>query len=277
MSAGYVGDLDFGAGRDMPLYSLLVDQQAALVGQACFKPGDMKCTLGTGSFLLMNTGDRPRLSRHGLLATVAWQRPQATTYALDGGVFVTGAAIQWLAEALRLLPDAASSARLAEEATDAGVTFIPALAGLAAPYWLPDARGAFFGLSRATTPADIVRATLEGICCRIDDVVAAMEKDARRAISALKVDGGPTANPYLMQCLADTIGVEIRVAAAREATAVGVASLAGHAALGISLDDLAARWQAKAVYQPRLPHDQRKERLDRWRRAVAAVRRFHSP
>jgi glycerol kinase len=276
-SAGYVGDFDFGAGRRLPLYGLLVDQQAALFGQACFRPGDMKCTFGTGSFLLMNTGDTPQMSAHGLLTTVAWQRPDAVTYALDGGVFVTGAAVQWLADTLHLLPDVAASSRLAEEATGGDVTCVPALAGLAAPHWLPDVRGAFFGLSRATTPADMARATLEGICCRVFEVVAAMEKDAGRAISALKVDGGPTANSYLMQCLADTIGVDVCVAATREATATGVASLAGHAALGIGLDEIAGWWQAAAVYHPRLSPVERAARLNRWQRAVAAVRAFHTP
>ena len=276
MCAGYIGAFDFGAGCDLPLYGLLVDQQAALFGQACFQPGAAKCTFGTGSFVLMNTGATPRLSSHGLLTTVAWQLPSAAAYALDGGVFVTGAAVQWLAETLRLLPDVASSAQFAEQATAGDVTFVPALAGLAAPYWLPDVRGAFFGLSRATTPADIARATLEGICCRVYEVVAAMEKDAGCAIAALKVDGGPTANPYLMQCLADTIGVDVQVAAVREATAIGAASLAGHAALGISLETLAGRWQAEAVYHPRLAHTERAARLKRWQRAVAAVRVYHA-
>jgi glycerol kinase len=216
------------------------------------------------------------VSSHGLLTTVAWQLPAAATYALDGGVFVTGAALQWLAETLHLLPDVASSALLAEEATNGEVTFVPALAGLAAPHWLPNVRGALFGLSRATTPADIARATIEGICCRVHEVVAAMEKDAGRAISALKVDGGPTANPFLMQCLADTIGVDVCVAAAREATAIGIASLAGHVALGISLDVLAGRWRAEAVYRPCLSPAERAARLSRWQRAVAAARVFHT-
>jgi glycerol kinase len=274
-SAGYIGDLDFGAGRDMPLYGLIVDQQAALFGQACFQPGDVKCTFGTGSFILMNTGATPHTSHNGLLATVAWSLPSAAVYALDGGIFVAGAAVQWLAETLHLLPDVASSARYAEMATGADVVFVPALAGLGAPHWLPDVRGAFFGLSRATTAADLARATLEGICCRVHEVVAAMEKDAGRAISALKVDGGPTANPYLMQCLADTIGVDVQVAAQREATAIGAASLAGYAALGIGFEALAGRWQAEAIYSSRLSQAERTTRLSRWQRAVAAVRVYH--
>ncbi|MDZ7379054.1 MAG: FGGY family carbohydrate kinase, partial [candidate division KSB1 bacterium] len=177
-SAGWVGEVEFGIGKALPLYALLVDQQAALFGQACFAPGDMKCTFGTGSFLLMNIGSEPRLSSHALLTTVAWQISGRTVFALDGGIFVTGAAVQWLAENLHLLPDVAASAEIARQSDDLAVTFVPALAGLAAPHWQTQVRGAIFGLSRATTPADIVRATLDGIACRVYEVVKAMEQDA---------------------------------------------------------------------------------------------------
>lgn len=274
-SAGHVGDLDFGIGRSLPVHALLVDQQAALFGQACFASGDMKCTFGTGTFVLMNIGAEPRLSNHGLLTTVAWQMPGQTAYALDGGIFVTGAAVEWLAASLHLLPDVAASAQSAGQSTDRSVTFVPALSGLAAPHWQTGVRGAIFGLSRATTPADIVRATLEGIACRVCEVVQAMEKDAGQSPTHVKVDGGPSANPYLMQCLADVLGIEVRVAAAREATAIGVANLAGHAALGISLGELSARWRAEAVHTPRMAEAERRECLDRWQRALTAVRLFH--
>ena len=273
-SAGYVGNLKFD-GQAVPLYALLVDQQAALFGQACFAPGDMKCTFGTGSFLLMNIGAAPRLSKHGLLTTVGWNWPGHTAYALDGGIFVTGAAVQWVAESLRLIPDVAASAAVAAQSADHDVIFVPALSGLAAPHWQPEARGALFGLSRATAPADIVRATLEGIACRVYEVVNAMAQDAGQSPTQLKVDGGPSGNPYLMQCLSDLLGMEVRVAAAREATAIGVANLAGHAALGTGLDALAARWQAEAVYAPKMDEGQRRERLERWARALEAVRHFH--
>jgi len=274
-SAGYIGELDFGVGAPLPLHALLVDQQAALFGQACFAPGDMKCTFGTGSFVLMNIGTAPRLSNHGLLTTVAWQMPGGTTYALDGGIFVTGAAVQWVTESLHFLPDAASSAQVAAQSTDSTVTFVPALAGLAAPHWQSDVRGAIFGLSRATVPADIVRATLAGIACRAYEVVKAMEQDAGQSPAHLKVDGGPPANSYLMQLLADLLGLEVRVAAAREASAIGVANLAGHAALGCGLDELTARWQAEAVYTPKIKEVDRREILERWQNALAAVQRFH--
>ncbi len=274
-SAGYIGELDFGVGGPLPLHALLVDQQAALFGQACFAPGDMKCTFGTGSFVLMNIGTAPRLSNHGLLTTVAWQMPGGTTYALDGGIFVTGAAVQWVTESLHFLPDVASSAQVAAQFTDSTVTFVPALAGLAAPHWQSDVRGALFGLSRATTPADIVRATLAGIACRTYEVVKAMEQDAGQSPAHLKVDGGPSANSYLMQFLADLLGLEVRVAAAREATAIGVANLAGYAALGWGLEELAARWQSEAVYTPKINEVDRREILERWQNALAAVQRFH--
>ena len=273
-SAGYVGDLDFGVGKAVPLYALLVDQQAALFGQACFAPGDMKCTLGTGAFLLMNIGAALRLSDHGLLTTVAWQVAGRTTYALDGGIFVAGAAVQWLVENLKLLPDAAASAPLAEQSQDHALVFVPALAGLAAPHWQPNARGAILGLTRATSVADIVRATLEGIACRVYEVAQAMQQDAGRGLAALKVDGGASGNPYLMQCLADLLGAPVQVAAAREATAMGVALLAGNSIWGTSFDELSANWRAEAVYTPRIDSAERERRLERWQRALQVVRKF---
>ncbi len=275
-SAGYVGDLDFGVGKSLPLHALLVDQQAALFGQACFAPGEMKCTFGTGSFLLMNIGAEPRLSNNGLLTTVAWRWPGHTAYAFDGGIFVTGAAVQWVTENLHLLPDVAASAESAAQSTDPDVVFIPALQGLAAPHWQPDARGAIFGLSRGTTSADIVRATLDGIACRVYEVVTAMAQDAGQTPMHLKVDGGPSGNPYLMRSIADLLNVEVRVSAAREATAIGIANLAAHSALSTSLDELASRWQAEATYTPKIGDAERERRLERWGKALAALQRYHS-
>ena len=274
-SAGYVGDVDFGSGRAIPLYALLVDQQAALFGQACFAPGDMKCTLGTGSFLLMNTGDRPYSDAAGLLSTVAWQLPDARAYALDGGVFVAGAAVQWLVEGLHLLPDVAASAEAAFASRHEGVVFVPALAGLAAPHWQTDVRGAIFGLDRGVTAADIVRATLEGVAFRIAEVVHAMVQVAPQAPSVLKVDGGPSANPYLMQFLADLLDMTIQVAAAQEATALGAANLAAYAAGHVDLDALRARWRPRASYTPRISSARREALFERWQRALAGLRRFH--
>jgi glycerol kinase len=279
-AAGLAGELDFGSGRLLPLHALLVDQQAAMFGQACFQPGDVKCTFGTGSFLLMNVGTEPKLSQGALLTTVAWQMPGEVAYALDGGIFVTGSAVQWLAEGLHLLPNVAASARMAAESMDGNVVCIPALAGLAAPYWQSDVRGALFGLSRATTPADIVRATLDGIACRVVEVVQVMQRDGGLdegglAPARLKVDGGPTENVYLMQRAADLSGLEVQVSAAREATAIGIANLAAHSAWGVSLPELAARWRAAAVYSPSMPAPEREAFLGRWRRALDALQQFH--
>jgi glycerol kinase len=236
----------------------------------------MKCTFGTGSFLLMNIGGEPKLSQHGLLTTVGWSFAGHTTYALDGGIFVTGAAVQWLAESLRLIPSVAASAEAAGQSTDPEVVFVPALQGLAAPHWLAAARGAIFGLSRGTTPADLTRATLEGIACRVVEVVTAMVHDAGQTPPYLKVDGGPAGNPYLMQAIADLLNLEVRVSAAREATALGIAWLAGHSALGLPLETFAAHWQSEAVYTPRLAPAEREQRWARWQKALDAVKRYHA-
>ncbi len=274
-SSGCVGEIDWGSGHTLPLHALLVDQQAALFGQACFARGDAKCTLGTGTFLLMNTGPHLHLSQHGLLATIAWQVDDTTTYALDGGDFAAGAAVQWLVDGLALLPDAPASEALAQASTDPDVIFVPALAGLAAPHWQPQARGAFLGLSQATTRADLVRAVLDGIVLRIHDLVQAMQRDTGSAIARLKVDGGPSANHYLMQRLADILQIDIHVAANSEATAAGVAHLARYAAGSATWEGLAEAWRAQAVYSPRLAERERQLWLERWAQALDAVQQVH--
>jgi len=275
-SAGYVGDIDFGNGRPLPLHAMLVDQQAALFGQACFNAGEMKCSFGTGSFLLMNIGDKPRLSNNGLLTTVGWNFNGHTAYAFDGGIFVTGSAVQWLRDNLKAIPDSPSSHEAAKRSTDLGVVVVPALQGLAAPHWRTDVRGAMFGLNRSTTSDDIVRATLDGIACRVYEVVTAMSQDAGQAPPHLKVDGGPSGNPYLMQTIADLLNLEVRVSAALEATAIGIANLAGMSALGTSFDELSRNWKAETVYMPRMGKEERGKKLEQWRRAVEAVKGFHS-
>ena len=274
-SAGYIGDVDFGDGKPLPLHALLVDQQAALFGQACFNPLEMKCSFGTGSFLLMNIGAQARLSNNGLLTTVGWNVAGKTTYALDGGIFVTGSAVQWLRDNLHLIPDSASSHAAATRSIDSGVVVVPALQGLAAPHWRTDVRGAMFGLNRSTSADDIVRATLDGIACRVYEVVNAMAQDAGQAPPHLKVDGGPSGNPYLMQMIADLLNIEVRVSAALEATAIGIANLAGVSALGTTFAELSSGWQAEAVYLPRLGSAERVEKLARWNKALDAVKVFH--
>jgi glycerol kinase len=274
-SAGFIADVDFGDGKPLPLYALLVDQQAALFGQACFKAGEMKCSFGTGSFLLMNIGEKPKLSNTGLLTTVGWNFNGHTAYAFDGGIFVTGSAVQWLRDNLKVIPDAASSSDAANRSTDAGVVVVPALQGLAAPHWRTDVRGAMFGLNRSTTSDDIVRATLDGIACRVYEVVTAMSQDLGQAPPHLKVDGGPSGNPYLMQMIADLLNLEVRVSAALEATAIGIANLAGVSALGTSFEELSNNWKSETVYRPGMMKEEREKRLAQWNKAVEAVKGYH--
>lgn len=275
-SAGWVGDIDFGNGKPLPLHALLVDQQAALFGQACFNAGEMKCSFGTGSFLLMNIGDKPRLSDHGLLTTVGWNLDDHNVYAFEGGIFVTGAAVQWLRDNLKLIPDPASSSEAAKRSGDTSVVVVPAFQGLAAPHWRTNIRGAVFGLNRSTTSDDIVRATLDGIACRVYEVVTAMTQDAGQSPPHLKADGGPSGNPYLMQMIANLLNLEVRVSAALEATAIGIANLAGVSALGTSLDDLARNWKAESIYMPQMKEEERGKKLAQWSKALEAVKAYHS-
>ena len=274
-SAGYVGNVDFGNGNPLPLHALLVDQQAALFGQACFQAGEMKCSFGTGSFLLMNIGDKPKLSKNGLLTTVGWNFNGHTAYAFDGGIFVTGSAVQWLRDNLKLIPDSASSHAAANRSTDSGVVVVPALQGLAAPHWRTDVRGAIFGLNRSSSSDDLVRATLDGIACRVYEVVTAMAQDLGQSPPYLKVDGGPSGNSYLMQMIANLLNLEVRVAAALEATAIGIANLAGVSAWGTTFDELSANWKSEKVYHPKMSQADREKKLAQWNKAVNAVKGFH--
>jgi len=275
-SASYIGDVDFGNGKPLPLHAMLVDQQAALFGQACFNAGEMKCSFGTGSFLLMNIGDKPRLSNNGLLTTVGWNFDGHTAYAFDGGIFVTGSAVQWLRDNLKVIPDVVSSNDAAKRSADLDVVVVPALQGLAAPHWRTDVRGAMFGLNRSTTSDDIVRATLDGIACRVYEVVVAMSQDLGQRPPHLKVDGGPSGNPYLMQMIADLLNLEVRVSAALEATAIGIANLAGVSALGTSFEELSKNWKAETSYLPKMSTEEREKKLAQWNKAVEAVKGFHS-
>lgn len=274
-SAGHIGDVDFGDGKPLPLHALLVDQQAALFGQACFKAGEMKCSFGTGSFLLMNIGDKPKLSNNGLLTTVGWNFNGHTAYAFDGGIFVTGSAVQWLRDNLKFIPDSAASHDAANNSKDMGVVVIPALQGLAAPHWRTDVQGAMFGLNRSTTSDDIVRATLDGIACRVYEVVSAMSQDSGTPPPYLKVDGGPAGNPYLMQMISDLLNLEVRVSASVEATAIGIANLASVSALGASFEQLAKNWKAEKVYTPSMKEEERRKKLAQWNKALEAVKKFH--
>ena len=205
----------------LPITGIAGDQQAALFGQACFTPGDAKCTYGTGAFLLMNTGERPVPSTHGLVTTVAWEIPGERAYALEGSAFVAGAAVQWLRDGLGFFSSSAEIEALAAGVESSeGVVVVPALTGLGAPHWRPDARGAITGLTRGTTRAHIARATLEGIALQNVDVLRAMEQDAGHALQTLKVDGGAAANDLMMQFQSDVLGVPIRRPQLLETTAL---------------------------------------------------------
>lgn len=255
----------------IPVSGMAGDQQAALFGQACFAVGEAKCTYGTGAFLLMNTGDRAVESHNGLLTTVAWRLGGQTTYALEGSTFIAGAAVQWLRDGLGLIRKAADIEALAAGVPDAGgVYFVPALTGLGAPHWRPDARGAISGITRGTTAAHLARATLEGIAFQCSDVLDAMQRDLDRPLAALKVDGGASANDLLMQFQADLLGVEIVRPAMLETTALGAAFLAG---LGVGLwPDLTAvskAWREDRRFTRTLGADDVAARVAGWKAAVA--------
>ena len=252
-----------------PIAGIAGDQQAALFGQGCWKRGDAKCTFGTGSFLLMNVGAKPIASRHRLLATVAWQTSAGTDYALEGSAFVSGALVQWLRDGLHIIKTAAEIESLAASVPDAGgVAIVPALAGLGAPHWRPEARGMICGISRGTTAAHIARAALEAMALQNVDLVRAMERDAGQPITSLRVDGGATANGLLMQIQADLLGTDIIRPAMVESTALGAGLLA---ARGIGLESSPAKAPnlKASVFSPGMPPAEREQRMARWREALA--------
>ncbi|MCL6516735.1 glycerol kinase GlpK [Alicyclobacillus sp.] len=258
-------------GVSIPLAGIAGDQQAALFGQACFSPGTAKNTYGTGCFLLMNTGPRPMASSHGLLTTIAWGVGGTVEYALEGSVFVAGAAVQWLRDGLRVIDTAAESERYAEKvASSEGVYVVPAFVGLGAPYWDMEARGAIFGLTRGTGREHLVRATLESIAYQSRDVLEAMTLDAGVRLSALRADGGASANGFLMQFQADLLGVPVEVPACAETTALGAAYLAG-LAVGYweSREDIAKNRALAARYVPGMAEDERDRLYAGWKDAVA--------
>jgi len=268
-AVGLLGD------SPVPLGALAGDQQAALFGQACYTPGMAKNTYGTGSFILLNTGDRPVPSDKGLVTTVAWKLAGEVNYAMEGSIFITGAAVQWLRDGLGLIAGAADSEALARSVPDSGgVYFVPAFVGLGAPYWDMYARGTIVGLTRGTTREHLVRATLEAIAYQARDVVEAMGAEADLQIPLLRVDGGGTANAFLMQFQADILGVPIQVAAVAETTALGAAYLAG-LAVGVWRDtaDIARRWRPSKTYEPSMSTDQRETLYAGWKRAVERARR----
>ena len=256
----------------VPIAGIAGDQQAALFGQTCFSRGQAKCTYGTGAFLLVNTGDEPRRSQHGMLTTVGWQLGAGgpVTYAIEGSAFIAGAAVQWVRDGLGLIGTAAEIEPLAAAGPDSGGgVFVPALAGLGAPHWRQDARGALLGLTRGTTRAHIARAVLEGLAYQIADILRAMADDLGGPLAELRVDGGACKNDLLMQLQADVLGTTIVRPQMVETTAFGAALLAGLATgIWASQDEARQAFREDRRFHPRMPRAEVESRLARWADAV---------
>jgi len=271
-------------GGAIPITGVAGDQQAATFGQACFQPGMAKNTYGTGCFMLMNVGNRPVVSHNKLLSTVGWGLPAGAvgwrpTYMLEGGVFMAGAAVQWLRDGIGLIQRSADIEALAASVADTDdVYMVPAFAGLGAPHWDPYARGTLVGLTRGTTQAHIARATLEAIALQSTELLACMNDDSGILLSELRVDGGAARNDLLMQMQADLLGVPVVRPRVLESTALGAAGLAG-LAVGFwsSLEEFAARWQAERTFEPIWTDDLRQARMQRWRQAVAVAQGWAKP
>ena len=239
-------------GAALPIGGIAGDQQAATVGQACFEAGMMKSTYGTGCFALFNTGSDLVYSQHRLLSTVAYRLSGKTTYALEGSIFVAGAAVQWLRDAMGLIKSAGETEALAKQAdTSQRIYLVPAFTGLGAPYWDAEARGAVFGLTRASGPAELARATLEAVCYQTRDLLEAMRADGATGLEALRVDGGMVANDWMLQMLADILGVAVERPQVAETTAAGAACLAGlNHGIFNDLEAIAGQWQCDARFEP---------------------------
>lgn len=255
----------------IPVAGIAGDQQAALFGQTCFDAGDVKCTFGTGSFILLNTGAKPVASKSRLLTTIAWKlRDQKMTYAVEGGAFICGAAVQWLRDGLQFFQHSSEVEKLAASVPSSeGVEFVPALTGLGAPHWNAEARGVLWGLTRGTTKAHVARATLEAMALQNVDILTAMQKDLGKKLKSIKVDGGASANNLLMQMQADYAATEVVRPQIVESTAIGAAYLAG---LGIgfwkNLDEIKKIWKSDRAFKVELSAKDRKARLERWDKAV---------
>lgn len=255
----------------IPIRGVLGDQQSALLGQACIQPGMAKCTYGTGAFLLTHTGKKAKASRHRLLTTIAWMTEKETTYALEGSAFVAGAAVQWLRDGLGLIRSAAEIDELAQQVESSeGVTFVPALTGLGAPYWNPEARGIFCGLTRGTTRAHLARAVLEGVAFQVADLLRAMAQDLGAPLKSVNVDGGAAVSEPLMQFQADILGTELRRPTSLESTSIGAVFAAGlGAGVWSSLDQVAQAWKQDRAFSPKMAKSVKDRHLQAWASAVA--------
>lgn len=276
-SSGVLGETDASLfGQSIPIAGLAGDQQAATFGQACFRPGDAKNTYGTGCFLLLNTGDSPVPSQHGLLTTVGWKIGSQCTYCLEGAIFIGGAVVQWLRDELQIVETSAEIEALASQVSDnGGVWFVPAFVGLGAPEWDSAARGLLIGLTRGTNRAHIARAALESMCWQTRDVLDAMQQDAGVPLQTLKVDGGASANNLLMQLQADALGATVRRPVVQETTALGAAYLAG-LAVGFWQDqaDIERNWALDREFTPAVGPEVRDASHAQWRRAVERCRNW---
>lgn len=260
----------FGTGG-IPIAGIAGDQQAALFGQACYGKGLAKNTYGTGSFVLMNTGNEAILSQERLLTTIAWKiGNEPVEYALEGAIFITGAGIQWLRDGLGIINSASETEALAQSVeSNEGVYFVPALVGLGAPHWDPYARGTLLGITRGTTKAHLVRAALESMAYQTCDVAEAMERDSKIPLKVLRCDGGASVNRFLMQFQADILGVAVEVPKVHETTALGAAYLAGLATgFWSSREELASHWQLATRYEPKLSRSESTRLYQQWQRAV---------
>ena len=257
-------------GKEIPIAGAAGDQQAALFGQTCFNPGEAKNTYGTGCFMLMNTGETPVYSKNGLVTTIAWGLDGKVNYALEGSIFVAGASIQWLRDELRIIESAADSEYMAKKVKDTnGCYVVPAFTGLGAPYWDQYARGTIVGLSRGVNKYHIIRATLESIGYQVNDVLHAMKADSGIDLAALKVDGGASANDFLMQFQSDIINAPVKRPSCVETTAMGAAYLAG-LAVGYwnSKEDVIKNWAVDKIFSPIMGEDERERKIKGWNKAV---------
>ena len=264
-------------GRPIPILGIAGDQQAATVGQACFEPGMLKSTYGTGCFALINTGDTPVRSQNRLLTTIAYQLDGKPTYALEGSIFIAGAVVQWLRDGLKIIREAKETQPLAEAADAAqNVVLVPAFTGLGAPYWNAECRGAVFGLTRGSGPAELARAALESVGCQTRDLLAAMQADmGGKGDAVLRVDGGMSASDYTMQFLSDIIDARVDRPRVLETTALGAAWLAGsRAGLYPDMDGFAATWALERSFEPSMSAEDRDRKYAAWQRAVTATMSF---
>ncbi len=264
-------------GQEILIAGIAGDQQSALFGQVCFQEGMVKNTYGTGCFMLMNTGEKPVSSKNGLISTIAWGIDNKVEYALEGSIFMGGAIVQWLRDELKIINEAADSEYFAKKVNDtSGVYLIPAFAGLGAPHWDMYARGTLIGLTRATNINHIIRAALEAIAYQTKDVINAMISDSDMNLTALKVDGGATANDFLMQFQSDILGVEVDRPETTETTALGAACLAGLATgFWKSKGEIAQKWTLNKKFKPQITKEQREKLYAGWQKAIERAKNWH--